>query len=47
MSPDGLQERLDAEDLDHPFDVVGEHIEAHLGADPLFRPSKEVGRTHP
>ena len=34
MRPDGVQERLDAEDLDHPLDVVGEYIEAHRNHSP-------------
>src|SRR5262249_46969556 len=36
-----------AADGDDAFEVVSQHVEAHLGADPLEGPRQEVGRSHP
>lgn len=47
MGSDGGQERPDPHDLDHPFHVVGEHMQAHLGTHPLYRSGEEVGCPHP
>ena len=43
---DCLDERDRTQDGDHPFEVVGQHVEAHLGADPFQRPGQEVGGSH-
>ena len=34
--PDCVQQRSDTDDLDHPLHIVGQNVEAHLGADPRF-----------
>ena len=39
---DCLQQRSPTDDRDHPLHVVGQNVEAHLGADPLQRPGQEV-----
>jgi len=46
--PDRFKQSCDAEDAHHPFEVVGEHIKAHLGAYPRKGFGQEVGTTsHP
>ena len=35
---DGLHQRLDAEDIDHPLHVIGEHLQTHFRFD-LFKPA--------
>lgn len=38
---------MSADDFNDPFQVVGEHIQAHLGAQPCKFTGQEVRRTHP
>ena len=33
LAGDGLHERLDAEDIDHPLHVIGEHLQTHFRFD--------------
>lgn len=42
--PDGVLQRSNTEQLDHPLHVVGEYREAHFGSDFFERP-REEGRT--
>ena len=44
---DGLHERLDAEDIDHPLHVVGKHLQTHFGFDLFKRLGQEMGAAHP
>jgi hypothetical protein len=41
------QQATDADQGDHPLDVVGEDVERHFGSDVLEPPHLEVGRAHP
>ena len=45
--PDRFKESCDAEDAHHSFEVVGEHMKAHLSAHPRQRFGQEVGTSHP
>ena len=47
MYPDALQERFDTHDLDHPHDVVGEPMKAHLSVELLLCLGQEMGGAHP
>ena len=40
-------QRPDAHDIDDAFDIVGEHMQRHLGGDMLQRLHLEVGVAHP
>ena len=44
---DRLQERPDAEDLDHSLYVVGQNVEAHFRSDLFERFGQKVGASHP
>ena len=44
---DGLKERLDAEDIDHPLHIVGEHLQAHFRFDLFKGLGQEVATAHP
>ena len=44
---DCLKERLHPEYRQHPFEVVRQHMQTHLGAHMLERFHLEVGRAHP
>src|SRR6185312_11781568 len=41
LGGDGLHQRFDAEDVDHPLHVVGEHLQAHFRTDLFERPGQE------
>src|ERR1700722_14079948 len=45
--PHSLDERLHPEDGDHPLQIVGENVKAHLRADLFEGGQPEVGRAHP
>ena len=45
--PHRLDERLHSEDGDHPLQIVGENVKAHLRADLFEGAQPEVGRAHP
>src|ERR1700722_19491929 len=45
--PHSLDERLHPEDGDHPLQIVGENVKAHLRADLFEGAQPEVGRAHP
>src|SRR4051794_28944603 len=45
--PDPGQERLDAQDSDHPLQVVGQHVQGHLGCRGLQALREEVCGSHP
>ena len=45
--PDCLDQRWHTEDRDHALDVVGEHVQGHLGGDVAQRFHLEVRRAHP
>jgi hypothetical protein len=45
--PHRLDERLHPEDGDHPLQIVGENVKAHLRADLFEGAQLEVGRAHP
>lgn len=45
--PDRLKQSYDAEDAHHSFEVVGEHMKAHLSAHPRQGFGQEVGTSHP
>ncbi len=47
LRPCGGDHRLGAEGGDDPLHVVGQHVEAHLGADPFEGAGEEVGCSHP
>jgi hypothetical protein len=46
-SPDRCHQRCDADDRHHPFQVVGEHLEADLRPDVRQATGQEVGCSHP
>lgn len=39
-------QRTIAQQVQHPFEVVGEHMQAHFRAHPVVRPGEEMGGTH-
>jgi hypothetical protein len=43
----GLHHRPGAQDGDHPLHVVGQHVQAHLRADPVQGAGEEVGGSYP
>ena len=43
----GLHQRHDSQDLHHAFQIVGQHVEAHLRADLGQGPGQKMCRTHP
>ena len=43
----GSQKPPHTDQGDHPLDVIGEHVECHLGADVSERAHSEVRRSHP
>ena len=45
--PYRLDERLHSEDGDHPLQIVGKNVKAHLRADLFESAQAEVGRAHP
>ena len=45
--PHRLHERLDAQDGDHPLQIIGENVEAHLCSDLFEGLGQKVGRSHP
>ena len=45
--PHRLDERLHPEDGDHPLQIVGENVKAHLRADLFEGAQPEMGRAHP
>jgi hypothetical protein len=45
--PHRLDERLHPEGGDHPLQIVGENVKAHLRADLFEGAQLEVGRAHP
>ena len=47
LCPHRLHQRSDAHDLHHAFEVVGQHMETHLGTDPRQPLGQEMGRAHP
>ena len=44
---DGLHERPDAEDIDHPLEVIGKHLQTHFSFDLFKRLGQEMGAAHP
>ncbi len=40
-------QRGDAHDVDDAFEIVGQHVQGHFGADPFERLHLEVRRSHP
>ena len=36
-----------AQQVQHTFEIVGEHVQAHLGTHPVERSCEEVGGAHP
>ena len=42
-----LQQAFGADDFHHPFQVVGEHIQAHLRTHPVQLSGQEVRCAHP
>ena len=47
MSPDRRQKQPDTHDLDHPFDVIAKHMQAHFGADMLDGSGEKMRCSHP
>lgn len=47
LCPHRLHQGLDSDDLHHPFEVVGQHVQAHLRADARQGPCEEMVRAHP
>ena len=47
LSRDRLHQLLDADDVEHARQIVGQHTERHLGGDLWQRPAQEVCRAHP
>ena len=45
--PHRLHQRSDAHNLHHAFEVVGQHMETHLGTDPRQALGQEMRRAHP
>ncbi len=45
--PHGGDQRTDAEDVHDALEIVGQHVQGHLGADLLEGAHLEVGRSHP
>jgi hypothetical protein len=45
--PDRLKQSCDVEDAHHSFEVVGEHMKAHLSVHPRQGFGQEVGTSHP
>jgi len=43
----GHDQRADAHDVHDPFEIVGQHVQGHFGADLLQRLHLEVGIAHP
>ncbi len=43
----GRDQRTDAHDVHDPFEVVGQHVQGHFGADPFQRLHLELGIDHP
>ena len=43
----GRDQRADADDGHGAFEIVGQHVQGHLGADLLQRLHLEVGIAHP
>ena len=46
-TPHRFDQRTGSEDLDRPLQVVGQHMQAHLGSHVRQRSDQEVGRAHP
>src|SRR3954466_4992360 len=46
-SPDRRQKRLHADDVHHAGEIVGKHVQRHLGGDLRQPLHQEVRRTHP
>ena len=44
---DRPDQRFDAEDVDHPLHVVGQHLQAHLRFDLFEGLGQEMGASHP
>ncbi len=42
-----LDQRADADDIHDTFEIIGQHVQCHLGADLLQRLHLEVGIAHP
>ncbi len=42
-----LDQRDDAHDVNDAFEIVGQHVQGHFGADPFERLHLEVGIAHP
>ncbi len=40
-------QRADAHDVHDAFEIVGQHVHGHFGADPFQRPHLEVCSAHP
>ena len=47
LCPHRRQERLDADDVHDARQIVGQHMQCHLGGDPRQRLHQEVGCAHP
>ena len=43
----GRDQRRDADDLHDAFEIVGQYVQGHFGADPFQRLHLEVGMAHP
>ncbi len=43
----GRDQQADAHDLQDTFEIVGQHVQCHLCADPIERLHLEVGIAHP
>ncbi len=44
---DCRDQRADADDVDDAFEIAGQHVQRHFGADPFQRLHLEVRRAHP
>ena len=47
LRPDRRHQRADTDDVHDPGEIVGEHVQRHLGADMSQRPHQEMGGAHP
>ena len=47
LRPHCHHQLVDAKDVDNAFEIVGQHMQRHLGGDPFQRFHLEVGCAHP
>lgn len=42
-----FHQRGHTHNVNHPFQVIGQNMQAHLGADPVNGPGQEMAVSHP